>query len=127
MSVLTPNSIDTDANAKVGVNHVGYTFSSVRELLETYERLKGLGITPYWQVHHGLTLSTYYRDPDGNRMEFQVDCFANAEEAHAYMQSEVFTLPQLIRSVIPPTSPSMRRMESLREKPLRVHFLPAPR
>ena len=90
MSVLTPNSLDTDANAKVGVNHVGYTFSTVQELLETYERLKRLGITPYWQVHHGLTLSTYYRDPDGNRMEFQVDCCANAEEAHAYMQSEVF-------------------------------------
>ena len=90
MSVLTPDSLDTDANAKVGVNHVGYTFSTVGELLETYKRLKRLGITPYWQVHHGLTLSTYYRDPDGNRMEFQVDCCANAEEAHAYMQSEVF-------------------------------------
>jgi hypothetical protein len=47
-------------------------------------------MTTYWQVHHGLTLSTYYRDPDGNRMDFQVDCCANAEEAHAYMQSEVF-------------------------------------
>jgi catechol 2,3-dioxygenase-like lactoylglutathione lyase family enzyme len=90
MSVLTPDSLDTDATAKVGVNHVGYTFSTVAELLETYKRLKGLGIVPYWQVHHGLTLSTYYRDPDGNRMEFQVDCCANAEEAHAYMHSEVF-------------------------------------
>ena len=46
MIVLTPNSLDTDANAKVGVNHVGYTFSTVGELLETYERLKRLGITP---------------------------------------------------------------------------------
>ena len=90
MSVLTPDSLDEDAVARVGVNHVGYTFSSVAELLETYERLKQLGITPYWQVHHGLTLSMYYRDPDGNRMEFQVDCCANAEEAHAYMHSDVF-------------------------------------
>jgi hypothetical protein len=32
----------------------------------------------------------YYRDPDGNRMEFQVDCFANADEAHAFMHSEAF-------------------------------------
>ena len=31
-------------------------------------------MTPYWPVHHGTTLSIYYADPDGNRMEFQVDC-----------------------------------------------------
>ena len=90
MSVLTPDSMDTDSIAKVGVNHVGYTYSSIAELLETYERLKHLDITPYWQVHHGLTLSIYYRDPDGNRMEFQVDCCANAEDAHIYMHSNVF-------------------------------------
>jgi catechol-2,3-dioxygenase len=90
MSVLTPNSTDTDATAKVGVNHVGYTFSTVANLLETYDRLKQLGIKPYWQVHHGVTLSVYYRDPDGNRMEFQVDCCANADEAYAYMHSEAF-------------------------------------
>jgi hypothetical protein len=35
-------------------------------------------------------LSVYYRDPDGNRMEFQVDCCANAEEAHTYMKSDSF-------------------------------------
>ncbi len=32
----------------------------------------------------------YYRDPDGNRMEFQVDCCVNAAEAHAYMHSDRF-------------------------------------
>ena len=36
------------------------------------------------------TLSVYYRDPDGNRMEFQVDCCANADEAHTYMRREAF-------------------------------------
>jgi hypothetical protein len=32
----------------------------------------------------------YYRDPDGNRMEFQVDCCADAAEAHAFMHSAAF-------------------------------------
>ena len=90
MSVFNPNGVEMDAAFKVGVNHVGYTFANVGDLLETYERLKQIGITPYWRVHHGLTLSVYYRDPDGNRMEFQVDCCANADEAHAFMQSEAF-------------------------------------
>jgi len=48
-----------------------------------------MGITPYWRIHHGITLSMYYRDPDGNRMEFQVDC-GTVEEANAYMQSDAF-------------------------------------
>ena len=90
MSILNPDGLEMDATSKVGVNHVGYTFSSVGELLETYERLKQAGITPYWRVHHGVTLSVYYRDPDGNRMEFQVDCCANADEAHTFMHSDAF-------------------------------------
>ena len=90
MSVLSPNGVDTNVSSQIGVNHVGYTFANVGELLETYDRLKQVGIHPYWQVHHGVTLSMYYRDPDGNRMEFQVDCCANAEEAHAFMHTEAF-------------------------------------
>jgi len=62
----------------------------VGDLLDTYTRLKQQGIRPYWPVHHGPTLSFYYQDPDGNRLEFQVDCFKTAEEATAYMQGEAF-------------------------------------
>lgn len=90
MSVFHPDATETDAVSKVGVNHVGYTFANAGALLETYERLKKIGITPYWEVHHGVTLSLYYRDPDGNRMEFQVDCCADADEAHEFMHSEAF-------------------------------------
>jgi catechol-2,3-dioxygenase len=90
MSVISPEGTASELPQGVGVNHVGYTYGSVGDLLDTYARLKGLGVTPYWQVHHGLTLSVYYRDPDGNRMEFQVDCCADAREAHAYMQGEAF-------------------------------------
>ena len=90
MSVVRPDSLEANIPVANGVNHVGYTYADLGELLETYDRLKQQGITPYWRIHHGLTLSVYYRDPDGNRMEFQVDCCANAGEAHAYMQSDAF-------------------------------------
>ena len=89
MSVLNP-AIQDEKPGRLGVNHVGYTFANLGELLDTYARLKQLGIPPYWRVHHGLTLSIYFQDPDGNRMEFQVDCCASAEEAHAYMHSDAF-------------------------------------
>src|ERR1041384_871385 len=68
---------------------VAYTYASLGDLLDTYDRLKHMGITPYWRIHHGMTLSFYYKDPDGNRMEFQV-VTCSVEEANAYMQTEAF-------------------------------------
>ena len=80
---------DEVERGEIGVNHVAYTYANIGDLLDTYARLKESGITPYWPVHHGITLSFYYKDPDGNRMEFQVDC-CTAEEANAYMLSDAF-------------------------------------
>ena len=89
LDVLKPESTGRDEKSEVGVNHVAYTFGSVGDLLETYARLKHSGITPYWPVHHGTTLSLYYTDPDGNRMEFQVDV-GTVDEATALMKSAAY-------------------------------------
>ncbi len=89
MSVLKPDVDVAERNSDIGVNHVAFTYSNVGELLENYESLKAAGVTPYWPVHHGMTLSMYYQDPDGNRMEFQVDT-CSVDEANAMMQSEAF-------------------------------------
>ena len=88
LSALSPDSVEVPRD-KAGVNHVAYTYANLGDLLGTYERLKQMGITPYWRIHHGMTVSFYYQDPDGNRMEFQVDT-CSAEEANAYMQTDAF-------------------------------------
>jgi catechol 2,3-dioxygenase-like lactoylglutathione lyase family enzyme len=75
---------DRGERGEIGVNHVAYTYANVADLLATYERLKAAGIHPYWPVHHGTTLSLYYADPDGNRMELQVDA-CSAEEGKALL------------------------------------------
>jgi catechol-2,3-dioxygenase len=90
MSAFKPDGADVGDRGDTGVNHVAYTYANAGDLLETYARLKQACITPYWPVHHGVTLSFYYQDPDGNRMEFQVDCCSTAEEANAYMLSDTF-------------------------------------
>jgi catechol-2,3-dioxygenase len=73
-----------------GVEHVAYTYSSLDDLVATYERLKAAGITPYWTINHGPTTSMYYRDPDGNQVELQVDNFPDVESLNAWMRSDAF-------------------------------------
>lgn len=86
LDVIAPEPSGADRRGLVGVDHVAYTYGSLHDLFETYDRLKHEGITPYWCVHHGITVSMYYADPDGNQMEFQVDSFATSDEAQAFMQ-----------------------------------------
>ena len=49
-----------------------------------------MGIRPYWCVNHGPTTSMYYRDPDKNQVELQIDNFATVAEGLAYMKSPAF-------------------------------------
>ena len=86
LDVLKPEATDA-GRGEIGINHVAFTFDGVADLVHTYERLKQAGIEPYWPVHHGMTLSLYYQDPDGNRMEFQVEA-VDAETSAAIWQTE---------------------------------------
>lgn len=90
MAVFQPDGTETDRQGAIGVDHVGYTYASLSDLLETYARLKDRGVAPYWSIHHGFTVAMYYADPDGNQMEFQVDCCASSEEASAFMHGPHF-------------------------------------
>ena len=59
------------------------------DLLAQFERMKAKGVHPYFQINHGMTLSAYYRDPDGNQVETQVDSMS-MEEADAFMAGPLF-------------------------------------
>jgi catechol-2,3-dioxygenase len=87
MSFFQPDGTETERQGAIGVDHVAYTYASLRDLLENYAHLKKQGITPYWCIHHGITASLYYADPDGNQMEFQVDSYNSSEEATGFMQA----------------------------------------
>ncbi len=73
-----------------GLDHVAYTLGSLGDLLATYKRLKAAGIEPVWPINHGLTTSLYYADPDGNRVEFQVENLETKAELQGYMRSAAF-------------------------------------
>lgn len=69
----------------VGMHHMAFTFGSLDGLLERYRQLREAGIEPAVPIQHGVTTSLYYRDPDGNFVEMQIDNFAGPDEATAYM------------------------------------------
>lgn len=86
MAVIQLEGTEMDNKSVIGVDHVAYTYESLNDLFENYSRLKKHGIAPYWTIHHGITVSMYYADPDGNQMEFQVDCFETSEEFDAFFR-----------------------------------------
>jgi catechol-2,3-dioxygenase len=67
-----------------GVEHISFTFPMLEQLLSTYLRLKGLGILPFWPIIHGPTVSLYYRDPNGVKVEMQYDVFKTPAEVDAF-------------------------------------------
>jgi len=78
-----PN-LERQKASTASIHHVAFTYRTLRELMVTWQRLSNAGIRPYWSVNHGPTTSMYYADPDGNRIEFQVDNFPTAAEAKAF-------------------------------------------
>ncbi|TKB45967.1 VOC family protein [Thalassotalea mangrovi] len=89
LSVLKETSPTAAAMGEIGINHVAFTYASIGDLLETHARLNEADIHPYWAIHHGMTVSLYYLDPNRNRMELQVDS-CSTKEAIEYMTSEAF-------------------------------------
>ena len=63
-----------------GSDHIAFTYADLEALIFTYRRLKAEGITPYWPINHGPTISLYYHDPDGNGVELQIDNFEDPNE-----------------------------------------------
>lgn len=73
-----------------GLHHVAFSYPSLRALLSAHKEREKIGIEPAWCVNHGPTTSIYYKDPDGNAIETQVDNFDTVEEANVFMTSEMF-------------------------------------
>jgi catechol 2,3-dioxygenase len=64
---------DTDKVAHVKLQHVPFEYATIDDLLNSYVRVKGLGIEPVLTTDHGPAISFYYKDPDGNIVEVFVD------------------------------------------------------
>ncbi len=80
-------SEDPDKLVHAGIHHSAFEYATIDDLLNTYTRLKSLGIEPHACLDHGMTTSFYYVDPDGNSVELQVDNFGNWEQSSEWMRT----------------------------------------
>jgi hypothetical protein len=135
LDVVAPDASGDGKRSAVGVDHVAYTYDSVEDLVENYAQLKEKGILPYWCIHHGVTMSMYYADPDGNQMEMQVDSFSSSDEANAFMTGPSFAAnpigveydPEEVLAKIragTPGSAFLRRQSDLPVSPIRGAMSP---
>ncbi|MFD0669408.1 VOC family protein [Ramlibacter sp. MAHUQ-53] len=90
MGIIKGESQARTPRGEPGMDHVAYGYRGLQELMDKYLELKAKGILPYWCIHHGITISLYYADPDGNQMEFQADCFGTNDDANAFMHGPHF-------------------------------------
>lgn len=74
-----------------GLEHVAFSYDNLDDLTSAYATRKALGMLPNWCTNHGPTTSMYYSDPDGNKIEMQVDNFNTPDEANAFMSSNLFS------------------------------------
>jgi len=89
IALVAMPSLKPSSRENPGLEHIAFTYNSLDELLLAYRQRKARGMLPFWCVNHGPTVSFYYRDLDGNKIETQVDVMETAE-AVTYMMSPEF-------------------------------------
>jgi len=89
IAIVNFPDLDDRASNACGTEHFAFTYASLEDLFGQYERMKARGVSPYWTINHGMTLSAYYRDPDGNQVETQFDSMS-MDEADAFMAGPLF-------------------------------------
>ncbi|SCB26799.1 VOC family protein [Cupriavidus alkaliphilus] len=90
IAVLNVPALGAQQAGVAGVHHVAFTYGSLADLVANYEHAKRKGIEPVWCTNHGPTTSLYYRDPDGNQLELQVENFDTIEESTQFFFSPAF-------------------------------------
>jgi catechol 2,3-dioxygenase-like lactoylglutathione lyase family enzyme len=90
VAFVSVGDLDAERGNGPGIEHVAFTYASLSDLLKTYVALKEAGILPYWTINHGPTTSFYYRDPDENQIELQVENFPTMRALNDFFRSGLY-------------------------------------
>lgn len=111
------------------MHHMAFEYGSLDELLGTYLRLKRDGIRPHVCLDHGLTMSFYYADPDGNSVELQADNYGDWAKSTAFIRDDPRFVENLIGELVDPDAIVAQReaglsSDEIHERAYRGEFPP---
>lgn len=78
---------DVDKRSHNGIHHTAFEYRTFADLMSSYARLRDEGIRPAFCLEHGLTISIYYKDPEGNFVELQSDNFGDWSLSTQWMRT----------------------------------------
>lgn len=89
IAMISTPQLDDDPNRykHIAFQHHAYEYNSLKDLLDSYVRLKAHGIVPVFNLDHGLTTSMYYADPDRHMVELQIDNHENWAASTKFLQT----------------------------------------
>jgi catechol-2,3-dioxygenase len=80
-------SDDSQKFSHNGMHHCAFEYGSFEDLMSSYDRLRKEHIEPAFCLDHGLTISLYYKDPEGNYIELQSDNFSDWQKSGEFMRT----------------------------------------
>jgi catechol 2,3-dioxygenase-like lactoylglutathione lyase family enzyme len=102
-----------------GLHHLAFEYASVDDLLDSWQRLRDQhGYEPHVAVHHGMTLSFYYVDPDGNSVELQADVFGDWKKSKKWMHTSPQFKADPIGKFVVPAKMVAARSAGIKQKEL---------
>ena len=87
---------DPDRRRHTGLQHVAFECATFDDLLGTFVRLKGLGISPLWAADHGVGFSIYYEDPERNIVELNFNNYGTPWTATEFLRTAEPAMPAQI-------------------------------
>jgi len=80
-------SDDTQKVSHNGMHHCAFEYNNFDELMSSFDRMRKANVEPAFCLDHGLTISLYYRDPEGNYVELQSDNFGDWAKSSEFMRT----------------------------------------
>ena len=80
-------SDDGDKVRHNGMHHCAFEYDSFADLMSSFDRMRSAGVMPAFCLDHGLTISLYYKDPEGNFVELQSDNFSDWARSSEWMRT----------------------------------------
>ena len=87
---------DAKPAGDLGLNHLAVQIEDMDELKEVHRLLKSHGARIDHLTDHGMTKSVYFRDPDGNRIEYFFNTTETAEEGMTLMRAPGRAITDLV-------------------------------